>query len=95
MNIKAFASETLTVANTPVGASASLLVNQPAVQKASFIVEGAPVRITVDNTVPSASVGMPFNPGDLVTIEGDEDIKAFKAVRTTATSASLYVTYFK
>lgn len=97
--MKAFASEILTVTNAPVVATVDLLPVEPDATpdalKASFIVEGAPIRITLDGTTPSASVGMLFQPGDFVTIEGARDVRAFKAVRTTAASATLYVTYFK
>ncbi len=96
--MRAFASETLTVTNTPVGYTAGVIPVEPGgpdVLKATFVVEGGPVRITLDETTPTASNGHLFQPGDIVTIEGDHDVKAFKAIRTTAANATLYVTYFK
>lgn len=96
--MRAFASETLTVAGTAIGYSTSVIpvvTGNPDVLKASFIVEGGPIRITLDGTTPTTSVGMLFQPGDFVTIEGEKDVKNFLAIRTTATSATLYVTYFK
>lgn len=96
----AFASETLTVAGTAVGFSTNLVPTVsdqggPDVRKAVFVVEGAPIRVTVDGTTPTSSVGMLFQVGDVVTIEGEANIKRFKAIRATSTSASAYVTYFK
>ena len=95
--MQAFASETLTVTGTPVGVTAGFIptITGPNVLGASFVVETAPIRITLDGTTPTASVGILFQPGDFVTLSSEADVKNFKAVRTTSTSATLYVTYFK
>ncbi len=96
--MRAFKAETLIVTDTPIGYTASIIPVEPGgpdVLKASFIVEGGPIRITLNGAAPSASVGHLFQPGDFVTIESETDVKGFKAIRTTATNASLYVTYFK
>lgn len=96
--MRAFASEILTIGATPISYTPGLIPIEPGgpdVHKAVFVVEGAPIRVTLDGTTPTSSVGHLFNPGDVVTIDGEKDVKSFKAIRTTSTSASAYVTYFK
>jgi len=91
---KAFAYESITVSNTAVGFTPS--VYNPTGHKAqvAFVTcEDASIRFRIDGTAPTASEGHLLNSGDSTTIEGYENIKNFKAIRTGASNATLRVTY--
>jgi hypothetical protein len=61
---------------------------------ALITVETAPVRFTVDGTAPvAATTGHLVNPGDIIKLDSNEDITAFRAIRETSTSGVLKVTY--
>jgi hypothetical protein len=60
---------------------------------ASCRVETAEVRYTVDGTTPTSTVGVPLEPGDLIDVTGNDLIRSFRAIRTTATSGQLSCHY--
>ncbi len=62
--------------------------------KAFITAETASIRFTVDGTTPTATVGHLVNPGTtVVKLDSNEDIAAFRAIRTGAISATIHVTY--
>jgi len=61
--------------------------------KATIAVETASIRYRVDGGEPSATVGLLANSGDILSLIGRSEIKFFRAIRTTATSATLTVDY--
>ena len=54
-----------------------------------------PIRMTLDSTAPTTSVGMRAIYGQSVTIYSITNIKTFRAIREGATSAVLNVQYFR
>lgn len=54
-----------------------------------------PIRMTLDSTAPTTSVGLRATYGQSVTIYSITNIKAFRAIREGATSAILNVQYFR
>ncbi len=97
----AYSSETLTIAGTALGYTASKLHvsgSQNQANATQFRVECAtgttcPIRYTVDGTTPTSTVGSLLQYGDTVIIYGIQSNTAFRAIRTTSVSATLYVTY--
>lgn len=64
---------------------------------ATITVEDAPVRIRARGTdaLPTASAGHLVEPGAIIALESAEEIAAFRAIRTGATSATIHVTYME
>lgn len=54
-----------------------------------------PIRMTLDSTAPTTSVGLRAVYGQSVTIYSITNIKAFRAIREGATSAVINVQYFR
>lgn len=54
-----------------------------------------PIRMTLNGTAPTTSVGMRADYGSSVTIYSHQNIVAFRAIREGSTSAILNTTYFK
>lgn len=54
-----------------------------------------PIRMTLDSTAPTTSVGLRLLYGQSVTIYSITNIKQFRAIREGATSAVLNVQYFR
>lgn len=92
MNQPAFtARETLTVAGTAVPLTATVYTS---LHRHAFItVETAPIRFTVEGTTPTAALGHLANPGDIITLKNQDQIRKFQATRLTGTSATLMVSY--
>jgi hypothetical protein len=63
-------------------------------KRALLTIETAPLRYTVDGTVPTATIGHLLPIGASLELLGYDAIAGFQAIRTTATSAELHVTYF-
>jgi len=61
--------------------------------KALITVETAQIRFTVDGTAPTATVGHVLNPGDNLDIDSNEDVAAFRAIRTGSISGVIQCTY--
>ena len=55
--------------------------------------ETAPFRWTIDGTAPTTTVGHLANAGSVIELANMSAMKAFRAIRTTSTSAELHVTY--
>jgi hypothetical protein len=62
-------------------------------KKASVTVETAQIRFRVDGGVPTTTVGHLADIGDEISLESNEDIVNFKAIRVSSTSALITVTY--
>ena len=96
----AYAYEAITVANASIGFTETNY--NPALgqttlraERAFFTVETAAIRYTIDGTTPTTTVGHLLSSGDIVLIDGYENIANFRAIRTGGTSASIKVTYMK
>ena len=82
--------EKVTVAGTAVG----LTIPSDAT-KALMVLEDAKVRFRDDGTNPTATEGMPLNIDQSLVIESGLSLGKFKAIRTGATSGTLYILYYK
>ena len=94
---KAVAFESVTVAGTAIGPTATILVTtngKPIVEMLGRLETGQ-VRFTLDGTTPTSSVGTLLEVGDMITVKGGANIAQFKAIRTTGTSGALKLTYFQ
>lgn len=85
----AIAHESITVAGTAVGLTDATFGNA---NRAFLTVETAPIRFTIDGTTPTSTVGHLANPGDVIELEGQDELVQFLAIRVGA-SATLKATY--
>ena len=92
----AYNYESITVADTAIGFTDSAINRGDGIRpyRAVFVVETAQLRFRVDGTAPTSSEGTLAEVGDIVTITGEHDVEAFKAIRTTGTSAVIKPHYF-
>ncbi len=83
--------ESLTVDATVGGVG---FVGHAANRYAFITCETAQVRFTIDGTAaPTTTVGHLLNPGDILKLDSNADIAAFRAIRTGATSGVLKATF--
>ena len=85
--------ETITVADTAIGITSTVHtpLGIPQMKACQLRVEGAEIRIRWDGTNPTASVGIPVEVLEIVTLTSHADISQLKMIRTTATSATVSV----
>jgi len=90
----AFNYESITVSNSAVGfTSSKYKTSVHSAQRAFVTVENAQIRYRYDGTNPTTSEGHLLSPGDVLIIEGYDNIKNFKAIRIGSNDATLRVTY--
>ena len=90
-NFDGQAYEAVTVAGTSKALTAGTYSTR---RYALITVETAPIRFTLDGTPPvAATTGHLVYAGDQIELDSNEDITSFRAIRETATSATLQVTY--
>ena len=82
--------ESVTVANFAIGLTAG---TYGANVYALITCETAQIRFRIDGTNPTASEGHILNPGDILKLDSNADIVAFRAIRTGATSGVIKATY--
>jgi len=94
--------EKITVADTAIGFTASKIKGTGTAwtptrgcQEAFVTVEIASgnLRFRMDGTDPTTTVGHLLKSGDSLLLSNPHDIKNFRAIRTTATSGYLHVSY--
>ena len=61
--------------------------------KVEFVVEGQPIRYAFDETEPTTADGLLGAVGDKITIEGQANARAFRAI-ATGTDATIQPQYF-
>lgn len=86
------AFEMLSIDNT-VGGIALTAGTYGTRRYAEISVETAEIRFRCDGTAPTASVGHKVGPGYIITLDSNEDIVAFRAIRVGSTSGVIVVTY--
>lgn len=86
----ASAYESVTVAGVAIGFT---VLTYGSNRFAFITCETAQIRFRVDGISPTASEGHLLNPGDMLKLNSNEDITAFKAIRTGSTSGVLKVTF--
>jgi hypothetical protein len=81
----------ITVSNAAVG----LTINEFEIPESVIVmIDSAPIRYRVDGRGdPTSSVGIPLRQGDLLNLNRGEAVN-FRAIRTTGTDATLYVTFY-
>ena len=96
VDIPAISFEHLTLAATASGIAATTRnpSGSPAAQFCSGLVETADIRIRVDGTAPTASVGSLAQAGATVELAGADTLRRFSAIRTSGTSAGLALTCY-
>ena len=85
--------ETITVANTAIGLTASKLTTARKPISVFITIEDAEIRYRMDGTTPTSTVGHILQPGDSLLVEGWHNMNNIKFIRTTATSGILQVSY--
>ena len=84
--------EALTIADT-AGGIALTAAKYGTCIRAFITVETAQIRWTIDGTAPTTTVGHLGNVYDVIDLTSAEDIVAFRAIRTGATSGVIHATY--
>lgn len=99
----AYDYENVTIADTAIGFTTSKVTSSTATHNANavtFTIEcsdgstSCPIRMTLDGTTPTTTVGMLADYGSSITVYNHTSIVAFRAIRTGATSAVLNTQYF-
>lgn len=90
-----FDFETITIADTAIGLTASKLASSPKPKKVFITSETASFRYRYDGTDPSSTVGHLCMPTDILILEGYSQLNNFKAIRTGAMSAKISVSYLR
>jgi len=83
------ARETVSVGQTSTALTAATYANT---RHAIVTVETVPIRFTVDGTAASATVGHQADPGDVITLTNQDQIRKFRAYAPAGT-ASLQASY--
>lgn len=91
-NFQSNDAESLTIDAT-VGGIALTAGTYGTARYAEISIEVAEIRFRVDGGAPTSTVGHIASPPDIIELESAEDIAAFRAIRTGATSATIFVTY--
>lgn len=91
----AYEKEIITV-NTIIGITDTLLQveSQPPIKKAVLTIEVDQIRYWVNSSVPTASEGHLLNPGDVLEIEGINNIRNLRMIKVT-NNATVMVTLFR
>jgi len=91
---KAFNYEAVTVSSSAVGLTSTKYNPSGHKAQVAFItVEDAQIRFRYDGTDPTSSEGHIADVGDVIKIEGYDNIANFKAIRTGSSDATIRVTY--
>lgn len=85
-SVQFMAYESLAVSTTAVGFTAA---TYSGADFAHVQVEGAPVRVRLDNTAPTSAVGTRLEPGDIIKLESREEVVRFKAISADGVAATL------
>lgn len=91
-NFTCDAFETLTIDDTAGGIPLTAATYGTA-HYALITVEDAEIRCRDDGGPPSATVGHSAQAPDVIELESNEQIVAFRAIRTTGTNATIQVSY--
>ena len=90
--MKAF--EPLVVSTVVVSLNSEIYMNGlERSNRATIDVQTAGIRYRVDGGLPSATLGMVVNAGDIIRLESYNDIKLFRAIRSGAVDANLNIDY--
>ena len=90
-----FTDEAITVADTSIGLTSSKLTSDPKPKMAIVTVETARIRYRLEGSAPTTTVGHRVGANTSFVLEGFSQMNNFRAIRTTSTSAKLFVTYLR
>jgi hypothetical protein len=92
----AFAYEAITVADTAVGFTVATYAptGRPSAKMVLITVETQPLRYRLDGVAPTTSEGHALVATDMRYVVGANNIRNFRMVRSTGSSATVRVTYF-
>ena len=90
---KGYDREDITVSTTAIGFTASKLITKPPPKRAVMTLEGATIRYTYDGTDPTTDLGHQMFIGDILIIEGTENLNKFKAIRDGTVNGKLVATF--
>lgn len=95
--LQSVATEAITVDNTSGGVRLTLsnIYTTPPRHAVTITVEGAQLRWLKDGTAPTATTGHIANVGTVIVLENANDLVNFRAIRTTATNATIRCTYHR
>ena len=84
--------ESITVDNTAGGVAltAATIVGS---NIALLTIEDAPMRYTVNGTAPTTTVGHLVQPGDVIKLGSEDEMRKFRAIRTGGVSAVIKASY--
>ena len=88
----ASAHESVTITNAAGGVALTAGTYGTSIY-AFITAETAQMRYTVDGTAPTTANGHLLNPGDILKLDSNADIVAFRAIRTGSVSGVIKVTY--
>lgn len=96
LDAEAFAFETITVTGgaLPFTVTKAFIADTMPAERAVVTVETAPVRFTLDGTVPTSTVGHLLNPGDVLVVQAETNLRNFRVIVVSA-NATLQVTYYR
>lgn len=84
--------EKITVADTAIGITASKITSAPPTAARMLVtVETQPIRYRTDGTNPTTTDGILLTAGSSITIYGSRNITRFRAIRSTASSATVQI----
>ncbi|MCK5563686.1 MAG: chitobiase/beta-hexosaminidase C-terminal domain-containing protein [Planctomycetes bacterium] len=95
--LEGYAHESITVSSSAIGFTAATMKpeggakNRP--DETIFVVETQAIRYTTDGTDPTSALGLLGSVGDVITIKGEANANAFRAIRVT-TDATIQPHYF-
>lgn len=84
--------EALTVSTSALGPTAGTATAR--VRSAIFVVEAAAVRSRDAGTSPTATVGLPIEPGGCVVLRGESTVKNIEFIRRDGADATVHCWYF-
>lgn len=90
------ATEQITVANVSIGFTAATINTgggHPQAERAVCRNEQAQIRVRVDGTAPTTTVGTIVDVGDTIQVTGNNALNQFRAIRTGSTSGILTCVY--
>ena len=87
--------ETVTIADTAIGLTASKINSTPRPKKIYITFETASCRFRYDGTNPTSTVGHLFVPTSSLILEGFSQMQNVKFIRTGGTSAVAQVSYLR
>ena len=92
---KGYDREDITVDDTVggVGFDKDILATIVPPKRVYITAETAQCRFCYDTTAPTSTLGHPLNPFDTMYVEGLQNMKNFRAIRTGTTSAKIICTF--